>query len=141
MWDVWPLLLSSPWAVAAGNSDPLPLGVRARCAAAPLGRHFCDLKKPSKKTPAKSSIVETLASKQVARMVPKRSLFSILRILWTLKPLSIDSSVLGGLRDSVFYICSSCFLTPFSDLDLFCFWAIRWYFGVPKGSHNSTLGR
>ena len=59
----------------------------------------------------KRGIVVTLAPPKVPKMVPKWSRFSILRILWILKPLSIDSSVFEGLRDS-FFSLSSCY---FSD--------------------------
>ncbi len=53
----------------------------------------------------KRSIVVSLAPPKVQKMVPKWSGFSILRILSILEPLSIDSSVFEGPRDSVFSIC------------------------------------
>ena len=58
----------------------------------------------------KRSIVVTLAPPKVQQMVPKWSRFSILRILSILEPLSIDSSVFEGPRDSVFSICVLIFL-------------------------------
>ncbi len=48
----------------------------------------------------KRGIVVTLAPPKVQKNVPKWSRFSILRIIWILKPLSIDSSVFESLRDS-----------------------------------------
>ena len=69
----------------------------------------------------KSSVVETLAPKKVGKMVPEWSQFSILSFLLILKPLSIDSSVFEGPRDSFSSLLSCFVLTPFPDLYFSCF--------------------
>ena len=56
----------------------------------------------------KRGIVVTLAPQKIAKMVPKWSRCSILRILWILKPLSIDSSEVSNI-DSILVP----FLVPF----------------------------
>ncbi len=81
----------------------------------------------------KRGIVVTLAPQKVPKMVPKWSRFPIFRILLILKPLSIDSSVFEGLRDSLFPLCSCFFLTPFSDLYVLCVSAKKLNFGVQNG--------
>ncbi len=97
----------------------------------PFGLFFRPRKTTKTNTP-KSSIVETSTPKKVAKIVPKRSRFSIPQILWILKPLSIHSSVFEGPRDSffslLFMICSDSVLGP----PFFMFLVSKVTFGSPK---------
>ncbi len=80
----------------------------------------------------RSSIVETLAPQKVGKMVPEWSQFSILSFLLILKPLSIDSSVFEGPRDSFSSLLSCFVLTPFPDLYFCMFLVEKVTFWSPK---------